>query len=54
MVLRIVRDARQYADTAHAIRLLCTRSERPCCRATQNTEKIPPSHARPLAPDETS
>ena len=26
----------------------------PCSRATQNTEKIPPLHVRPLALDEAS
>ena len=38
---------KQHANTPHTISLLRTHRKRPRSRATQNTEKIPPSHAAP-------
>ena len=52
---RIVRGCRQqHADAPHALALLRMRSERPRCRATQKTEKLPPPHVGPQAQEAVS
>ena len=49
------RPCHEHADAPHPLGLLRARRERPRCRrATENTEKFPPPHVRPLAQETAS